>query len=45
MTPRTTEWFSFFYYGYFYLVALHVLPLLLFGRDSARMRRFSFGFV
>lgn len=45
VTPRTTEWFSFFYYGYFYLVAIHVLPLLLFGRDSARMRRFSFGFV
>lgn len=26
--PATTEWFSFFYYSYFLLLAVHVLPLL-----------------
>ncbi len=28
ITPATTEWFSFFYFSYFFLLAAHVLPLL-----------------
>jgi membrane-associated phospholipid phosphatase len=28
VTPATTEWFSFFYFSYFFLLAAHVLPLL-----------------
>ncbi len=45
VSPRTTEWFAFFYYGYFLLVAVHVLPVLFFGRDRALLRRLSFGFM
>lgn len=32
VTPVTTEWFSFFYLGYFWLLALYTLPIL-FGVD------------
>ena len=38
VTPRTTEWFAFFYYSYFFLISAFVLPLLFFGR---RMRLFA----
>ncbi len=34
VTPATTEWFAFFYFGYFLLMAVHVVPLLFFGRKS-----------
>jgi hypothetical protein len=26
VTPTTTEWFAFFYYGYFFLLGIHALP-------------------
>jgi hypothetical protein len=43
--PSTTEWFSFFYYGYFILVAVHILPALFFGRSERFLVTFGFGFV
>jgi hypothetical protein len=43
--PATTEWFSFFYYGYFILVAVHVLPALFFGRRETLLIPFGFGFL
>ncbi len=45
VTPTTTEWFAFFYYGYFFIIAVHVLPPLFFGRDSQMLRRLAFGFM
>jgi hypothetical protein len=32
VTPATTEWFSFFYWSYFLLLAVHVLPFLVAGK-------------
>ncbi len=39
VTPVTTEWFAFFYFGYFFVLALHVIPILFFGEKSARVGR------
>jgi hypothetical protein len=43
--PATTEWFSFFYYGYFFLLAAHVFPAMLFGRTERLLTRFGFGTI
>lgn len=45
VTPSVTEWFAFFYYGYFFLIALHVLPMLMLAKSSKLLARFSFGFI
>jgi hypothetical protein len=45
VNPATTEWFSFFYYGYFALVAVHVLPALILSRDQRFLTTFGFGFL
>jgi hypothetical protein len=41
----TTEWFAFFYYGYFFLLALHVIPLLLFARQPRIVSEFALGLL
>jgi membrane-associated phospholipid phosphatase len=43
VTPYTTEWFAFFYFGYFYLVALHVFPITLGERDGHVLAEFALG--
>jgi len=45
VTPATTEWFSFFYFGYFFLMAVHVVPLLFFGRKKQIVGEFTFGIL
>lgn len=45
VTPTTTEWFSFFYFGYFFLMAVHVVPLLFFGRKKQIVGEFTFGIL
>ena len=45
VTPGTTEWFAFFYYGYFFLLAAHVFPFMLFGRDQKLLGEFSLGII
>jgi hypothetical protein len=45
VTPRATEWFSFFYYSYFFLLALHAIPIALFAGDSQLLREFAFGLL
>jgi hypothetical protein len=45
VTPATTEWFSFFYFGYFLLMAVHVVPLLFFGRKKQIVGEFTFGIL
>ena len=43
VTPHTTEWFAFFYFGYFFLVAAHVLPIMLVGKNKLRTAHFALG--
>ena len=43
VTPVTTEWFAFFYFGYFFLIALHVFPMMLGARSLFRLSHFAMG--
>ena len=43
VTPQTTEWFAFFYFGYFFLLAIHVLPFMLLARSTDILARFALG--
>ena len=45
VNPATTEWFSFFYFGYFLLMAVHVVPLLFFGRRKQIVGEFTFAMI
>lgn len=45
VTSFTTEWFAFFYFGYFFLLALHVIPLLLFSTRERLLSEFSLGML
>ncbi len=40
-TPGVVEWFSFFYFGYFFLLAIHVLPFMFAGQNLAILARFA----
>jgi hypothetical protein len=43
VSPWTTEWFAFFYFGYFFVLAAHVLPFLLVVKRLDALARFSLG--
>lgn len=43
VNPRTTEWFSFFYYLYFGILLVHIVPMSLFERRMHVLREFSWG--
>ena len=45
VSSTTTEWFAFFYFGYFFLLALHVIPMLLFGKREPLLSEFCFGML
>jgi hypothetical protein len=45
VTPATTEWFAFFYFLYFLILAVHVLPMLFWQRDEHILARFGVGFL
>ncbi|MEI7892528.1 MAG: phosphatase PAP2 family protein [Myxococcales bacterium] len=45
VTPARTEWFSFFYYGYFALLALHILPIMFLERRMQVLTEFSWGIL
>jgi hypothetical protein len=40
ITSGTTEWFSFFYYSYFFLLAVHVLPFIVLGKSRGLFPEF-----
>jgi hypothetical protein len=42
---HTTEWFAFFYFGYFFLLALHVIPILMFSKDHRLLAEFALGML
>jgi hypothetical protein len=43
VSPRTTEWFAFFYFLYFLILSVHVLPMVYWQRDTQLLARFSTG--
>ncbi len=43
VTPVTTEWFAFFYFGYFFLLSAHVLPIMLASKNTFRLAHFALG--
>ncbi len=45
VTPLTTEWFAFFYFGYFFLLAIHVIPILLFQKSMRVLSEFALGML
>ena len=45
VTPALTEWFSFFYYGYFFIVLFHSVFVVLCVRDVRRLTEFVTGMV
>jgi len=45
VNPITTEWFAFFYFGYFFLLAIHVIPILLFSRSARMLGEFALGML
>ena len=45
VSPATTEWFAFFYYSYFIVLGMHVLPIIFFGRDSRLLSEFALGLL
>lgn len=45
VSPHTTEWFAFFYFSYFFLLNVHVLPMMLFSKNRARFAHFSLGLL
>lgn len=45
VSSTTTEWFAFFYFGYFFVLATHVLPILFLGKDKRLLGEFCFGLL
>jgi len=45
VTPATTEWFAFFYFGYFALLASHVFPMVFGSRRMALLAEFALGMI
>jgi hypothetical protein len=43
VTPVTTEWFAFFYFLYFLILCVHVLPMTYWQRDTQLLGRFALG--
>jgi hypothetical protein len=43
VTPVTTEWFAFFYFGYFFLLIAHVIGNMLLAKDMFRLSHFATG--
>lgn len=45
VSPVTTEWFAFFYYSYFFVLALHVLPILFLSKNAQLLTEFALGML
>lgn len=43
VNPQTTEWFAFFYFGYFFILAFHVLPFVFAVNDEKLVSQFAIG--
>lgn len=45
VTPVTTEWFAFFYFCYFFLLAAHIFPIVFGARDQLLLGEFMLGML
>lgn len=45
VTPTTTEWFAFFYFCYFFLLAAHVIPIVLGAKNQMLLGEFMLGML
>jgi hypothetical protein len=45
VSPATTEWFAFFYFLYFFILTVHVLPMLFGQSDIVVFSRFALGIL
>lgn len=45
VTPATTEWFAFFYYSYFFILCLYLLPMAAFERRVRVLSELSAGLL
>jgi hypothetical protein len=45
VNPATTEWFAFFYFGYFFVLATYVLPILFLAKEPRTLGEFTFGML
>ena len=45
VSSGTTEWFAFFYYGYFFVLGLHVIPIIFFSREPRILSEFALGLL
>jgi hypothetical protein len=45
VNASTTEWFAFFYFSYFFVLALHVLPILFVSRRAKVVGEFCLGMI
>jgi hypothetical protein len=45
VSPTTTEWFAFFYFCYFFILAAHVIPILLGARRQMLLGEFMLGML
>jgi len=45
VSPGLTEWFSFFYFSYFFILAVHILPFLFAARDTRLLGELALGLI
>ncbi len=45
VTPATTEWFSFFYYSYFFILCAYLLPMAVFEKRLRILSELSVGLL
>jgi len=43
VNAQTTEWFAFFYFGYFFILAIHVLPFVFAVNNERLVSQFAIG--
>jgi PAP2 superfamily len=43
VSAATTEWFAFFYFLYFLILCVHILPMMYLSRDAHLLNRFATG--
>lgn len=45
VTPALVDWFSFFYFGYYFLLAVHIFPIGYFSQNTELAHEFALGIV
>lgn len=45
ISPFTSEWFAFFYFCYFFVLAIHSIPIVLFERRERLLGEFTLGML